>query len=117
MPFAANLAQAAGMTFDNMQLWWITNQLKVRLDQFWSGVLSDFPESDVTSHPVSNWLTVIASLADTFPSIMNLTQLTQAAEAVYRLCWMASYLQGTGGISNTQAVNLLSGYNSTIGHP
>lgn len=117
MPIAANLAQAAGMTFDNMQIWWIANQLQARLDQFWSGILPTFPESDETSHPVSNWLTVIASLTQTFPTIMNLTQLTQAAEAVYRLCWMASYLQGTGGITSSQAVDLLSAYNGTIAHP
>ena len=116
MTAATSLAQAAGQSFDNLSARYVSGQLKVRLTIFWSDNLPLFPESEPNSHPVSNWLVIIASLAEQMPTgTPPLTQLTAAAEAVYRLCWMADFLQSSGGISITQANALLGSYNAVIG--
>lgn len=115
MTAAPTLAAAAGQAFDNLTSHYIAGNLKITLDQFWGANLDSFPESEPNSHPVSNWLTVIAALADIMPTGQPpLVQLTQAAEAVYRLCWMASFLRGSGGISHDQADALLASYNAII---
>lgn len=118
MATATSLAQAAGQAYDNLHIHWLANQLQQTLDSFWKATLASFPESEPSSHPVSNWLTLIAGLADTMPlTNVPLNQLTQAADFVFRLCWMASSLLSSGGISNTQANFLLSSYNVIIGFP
>jgi len=116
MATATSLAQAAGQAFDNLQVRWLSSQLKNTLINFWSANLDLFPQQIQASHPVSNWLVIIAALGQVMPTgVPPITQLTDAAEAVYRLCWMASFLQGTGAISNTQALTLLASYNTIIG--
>jgi hypothetical protein len=116
MATATSLAQAAGQAFDNLDVRWLANALKASLTLFWKNTIGLFPEADVTSHPVSNWLTVIAALADQMPATnVPIEQLTAAAEFVFRLCWMASFLQTSGGITNAQAISLLSFYNAIIG--
>ena len=116
MATALTLAQAAGQAYDNLHIHWLANGLKATLTTFWQTTLDSFPESEPTSHPVSNWLTLIAGLTATLPSTnVPINQLTQAAQYVYRLCWMASFLQTQGGITNTQASFLLASYNVIIG--
>jgi hypothetical protein len=118
MAIATSLAQAAGQAFDNLHIHWLANQLQQTLNSFWKATLASFPESEPDSHPVSNWLTLIAGLASTMPiTHVPLDQLTQAANFVFRLCWMANELETNGGISNTQATFLLSSYNVIIGFP
>lgn len=116
MATATTLAQAAGQTFDNLNVRFLANQMKAVLTLFWKNTINIFPDGDVNSHPVSNWLTVIAAIADQMPSTnVPLEQLTAASEAVYRLCWMASFLAGAALITNAQAASLLASYNAIIG--
>lgn len=116
MATALSLAQAAGQAFDNLHVAWLSNNLQPVLTAFWQATNDTFPESAPNSNPVSNWLTLIAALADQMSvTFVPIIQLTQAAEYVYRLCWMASFLQSSGGITNTQATFLLSSYNAIIG--
>jgi hypothetical protein len=116
MAIALTLAQAAGQAFDNLQIRWLTDGLQFALTQFWKSTIDTFPDGDVNSHPVSNWLTVMASLADQMPAVaVPIDQLTAAAEVVYRLCWMGDFLQSNGNISTAQASILLARYNFFIG--
>lgn len=116
MTIATSLAQAAGLTFDNLQVKWAIGQLKVRMTNFWSQVIDLFPESEVNSHPVSNWLTVVASLSDQLPlGVTPLTDLDNSAQAIYRTCWMGSALQTQGLITTAQANALLGSYNGNFG--
>lgn len=116
MATATSLAQAAGQAFDNLHIRWLANQLKSVLTIFSQTALPTFPESAPDSNPVSNWLTLIAALAAPMPATnVPIDQLTLAAQFVYRLCWMASFLQSSGGITNTQATFLLATYNAIIG--
>lgn len=118
MAHATSLAQAAGQAFDNLNIHFQASQLKGTLALFAQATINIFPEADVNSHPVSNWITVIAALADQMPATnIPLEQLTESAEFVYRLCWMASFLQTTSPqqITNAQATALLGFYNTVIG--
>lgn len=116
MATATTLAQAAGQAFDNLNVRFLANAMKNALTLFWKDTINIFPDGDVNSHPVSNWLTVIAAIADQMPAAnVPIEQLTAAAEAVYRLCWMASFLQSAALITNAQAASLLSFYNAIIG--
>lgn len=118
MAHATSLAQAAGQAFDNLNIHFQASQLKGVLTLFWRATIDIFPEADVNSHPVSNWITVIAALADQMPPTnIPIEQLTEAAEFVYRLCWMASLLQSSVPplITNAQAAALLGFYNTVIG--
>jgi hypothetical protein len=116
MATALTLAQAAGQAYDNLHVRWLANQLKQTLTVFWETTLPIFLESEPDSHPVSNWLTLIAGLAAPMPTThVPLVQLSRAADFVFRLCWMANFLQSTGGISNAQATFLLQSYNVIIG--
>lgn len=116
MATATTLAQAAGQAYDNLHIRWEANALKATLDTFWRTVIDQFPESEPNSHPVSNWFILISALADGMASTnVPIDQLTQAANYVYRLCWVGNFLQGSGLISNAQATFLLSSYNVIIG--
>ena len=116
MATAVSLSQAAGQAFDNLHIRWLANQMKSTLTIFASTALPTFPEADPSSNPVSNWLTLIAALAAPMAATnVPIEQLTTAAQFVYRLCWVASFLQAQGGITNTQATFLLATYNAIIG--
>jgi hypothetical protein len=116
MAIALTLAQAAGQAFDNLQVHWLANNLQTVLDQFWRQTIDTFPDGQPNGRPVANWLTIVAALADQMPALdVPLEQLTLAAEYVYRLCWMADFLQGNNNISTGQATFLLARYNAIIG--
>jgi hypothetical protein len=116
MTAALTLAAAAGQAYDNLALRSIANQAKTRLAIFCSQNLPLFPESQIAAHPVSNWLTVLSAITDLLPTAnITLTQLTSASQALYRLCWMADFLQNSGGITVSQGNTLLASYNTIIG--
>lgn len=103
MPPAPNLPVAAGQAADRLQVLWLANALKTKLTLFWKATIDTFPEQEINSHPVSNWLTVIATIAEQMPgSSVPYEQLQAAVAAVYRLCWMTTFLQGAGLITVAQ---------------
>lgn len=118
MATATTLDQAAGQAFDNLHVQWLANQLggpTGRIALFCQGALPLFPASLPGGSPVSNWLTVFYSLGVQLPaSNVPIIQLTESAQILYRLCWMAFSLIGNG-ISTGQAAQLLATYNSIIG--
>jgi hypothetical protein len=118
MTLAVTLAQAAGLTADNANVHWITNQLKNTLTNFWANSLPVFGESEPNSHPVSNWLTIIAALADQMDATsVPLNQMWSAVRAVYGVCWMGQFLLTDGQITPSQGADLLAAYNATFGAP
>ncbi len=120
MTTALTLPEAAGLAFDNLQVWWLIpgTQLKNRLNAFWSFSLSLFPDSDPKGRPVANWLTLLAGLERIMAnSQAPIEQLSAAAQYVYRACWMAQFLRTSGQISVAQANNLLGNYNGNLAAP
>lgn len=115
MAIAASLSEAAGDAYDNLAVRWTTSTLKTTLTLFWQATIGIFPEDNITTHPVSNWITLIAALADTTSNTPPITDLTEAAQFVYRLCWMAATLANQGTVTTAQADALLIQYNLFIG--
>lgn len=119
MTLATDLAEAAGQSFDNLHIRWLSNQLLSNLVGFCRQSLPIFPQQLPGSNPVSNWITVLWAIADKFPATdVPIDQLTQAANLVYRLCWMAFSVIGTNtntSITTAQASALLVKYNTFIG--
>ncbi len=116
MSTATTLAKAAGMTFDNLQVKWLTGFLSITTQFFGQQVVALFPESNMNARPVANWGTILRSVASQIPSgIPPVTDLNNAAQIIYRLCWMGSQLQTQGLITTAEATSLLVDYNSTVG--
>lgn len=114
MPPAASLPAAAAQASDRLQVLWIGNALKAQLTAFWKATIDTFPQQDEANHPVSNWLTVIAAIADQMvagPGGVTFDQLEAAVQAVYRLCWMTQALLNDGLITIVQAT---AGANSIL---
>jgi hypothetical protein len=115
MAIATSLPAAAGQAFDNLHVRWQANQLRTNLSLFCEQTLVIFPQSAPDSNPVSNWITVLWALSSQLAATnVPIVQLTQAAEIVYRLCWMASALFGHG-VDFVQQATLLAKYNVFIG--
>lgn len=118
MPFATTLAGAAGQSSDDLTVRNIAGQLKTQLGIFWGNSLPLFPESDPNSHPVSNWLVVLAAVQDQLSAgTVSLQQLQPAQQAIYRLLWMADFAQSAGLITASQGNTLLATYNANIAFP
>jgi hypothetical protein len=121
MSAAATLQEAAGSAFDNLQVWFaISNaQAQARLTQFWGGIISSFPTTDVKSRPIQNWIAVLAAQTTQIPTspAHDLVALDASAQVVYRLCWNVSDLQTKGFITTTQANAVLGAYNANIATP
>lgn len=118
MTTAVTLAAAAGLAWDNANVHWIANQLQNTSINFYVAALPVFGEADVNSHPVSNWLTIIANQANLMASTnVPIDQLSAIAQSVYRVCWMGQFLLTAGQISTGQGADLLAAYNATFGAP
>lgn len=118
MATATTLSQAAGQAFDNLHVRWVANQLggpAGRISLFCQACLPIFPAEDAGSTPISNWLTLFYAQGSQLPAVgVPIDQLTASAEILYRLCWLASALTGSG-ITSAQATQLLAQVNTIIG--
>ena len=116
MTIALNLTNAAGLAFDNLQVKWLSNHLKDSLQNFWIPLLPLFPDINDAQRPVSNWLIIIATFSDLISQTsVPISDLTLAAEYVYRMCWMTDVLRASGAITSAQATAVLGAYNGNIG--
>lgn len=114
MPPAANLPEAASDAFDNLHTLWLADTLKTKLVAFVTAVLPLFPQVEPGGRPVSNWATLIYSLASQMPSTnVPYDGLITSADQVYRLCWITNQLGvvQTGQITSAQATAVLAAYN------
>lgn len=116
---ASTLAAAAGQSADDLAARFATNFFKLNLGIFCGDNLPLFPESQPDSHPVSNWLVVLSAVTEILPvpSQQTLMQLDVATNAMYRLLWVADFLQSAGQISANQGNTLLASYNTLIAFP
>lgn len=103
-----NLPTAAAASYGDLNTLWLAGTLKAALTSFWQGILitfgDQFPEQQANSHPVSNWLAVIASLAQNMPNAnVPYNDFIAAVQDVYRLCWMTQQLLNQNLITAAQA--------------
>lgn len=112
MPPALTLPEAAGAAFDNLQLKWVSDNLKSSMTIFSNGISNVGSEQQVDSHPIRNWFALIANLANQMPSFaVAIGDLTLSAEYIYRLCWVTQQLLDQSLISSGQAAAILLEYN------
>lgn len=115
MATATTLSQAAGQCADNMDVWWQINQLKVRLQAFGGQLFAVFPDDNADARPVADWLTVLICTIEPMSNSMTIGQFADTSQIMYRLLWMASYLQTSNLITTAQANSVLTAYNGNIG--
>lgn len=120
MAIAVNLDDAATKTPTNLVTLWAADTLQARMIQFWQQALPLFPESDPNSHPLANWLVLIASFA---PSILpsnypagqgtngTIVTLEISIDYVYRLCKFGSSYPF---LTLDQNTGLLAAYNAAF---
>lgn len=113
MPPAANLPEAASDAFDNLHTLWLADTLKTKVTAFCVALLPTFPQVEINSHPVSNWLTLIYALASQMPATNVIyDDLITSADMIYRVCWIANQLGVVQNlISNLQVTAVLTQYN------
>lgn len=112
MPPALTLPQAAGASFDNLQLKWVSDNLKSSMTIFANGIRGVGSEQEPDTHPIRNWFALISSLADLMASFdVPIGDLTVSAEYIYRICWVTQQLLDQGLISSGQATAILTQYN------
>lgn len=119
MATAATLEQAAGQAYTNLSTVWAIDQLKTKLTQFWQACIGPtndlFPEQNQNSHPIANWMTIIAAISTEIPVILvPVEDLSAAATAVYKVCWLGFDLAARGLITAGQAAGLLAAYNAAF---
>ena len=120
-----DLKAAAQNVFSDVNAFWITGSLRARTLQLCNFVIGPgpsgnfpggvFPPSTTNNRPVADWISVLAAFAtatsEPFPERMLFTDFSEICNDLYRLLWMAYYLQTVGGISNAQAQDLLDAFN------
>lgn len=125
MATAISLQQAAAQAYDNLTIWWLNGQLKTKCTAFANALLAQCPDGNVGSRPVANWGVILAALAtnmkisSTFPPFSTHfpeTDLSDAAQIVYKACWICSYLSTSPqtAVSSAQATAVLASYNATF---
>lgn len=125
MATAATLQIAAQQAYDNLTIWWLNNQLKTKCSTFSAALLALFPDDNANARPVANWGTILAALAanmtiaSTFPPMSTHypeVDLSEAAQIVYKTCWICSYLSTSPqtAVSGAQATAVLAAYNATF---
>src|SRR5690349_4773594 len=100
-----DLETAGYQAWDNLQPWWVNGTLKTKLAAFASSLYATFPEQGQGNHPVVNWLVQISALAATMngAAFADAGALREAAQFVFRLCFMTSQLQIQTLITGAQA--------------
>jgi len=119
MATAIDLHAAAAESYQNLEGKWFAGTIKTNLVSFWQASLPSFPEGEVNSHPVSNWLAIIASAAQNMESgnsflFVPFEEMANVSGYVYRLCSMAAELQTDNVITAGQAATLLAAYNANF---
>lgn len=113
MPPAATLPDAAGAAYDNLYVKFVGGTLKADTAAFALAlnVPGLFEEQTESDHPMINWISVIAALAESMVAIsVSYAQLNADVMYVYRACWMAN----TSMYSTAQKTAVLAAYNTNF---
>jgi hypothetical protein len=118
MSVAATLAEAAGLTYDNLFVPWQLGLIfRNKLLIFASDVNTFFPDEPQNNRPIGNWTIPLLSFVTplTAADNRNLEVLNKAVDFVYRICWAGQFAFNAGLITSGQADDLLDSYNSLFG--
>ena len=107
---------AAAMSFYDCSQKAAVGALKAGLASLVSTAIATFPDSVANNHPVADWFVPIQALSTSMSGSVTYTQtqLNQAANLVYRICWAGQAMLDAGLITAPQAAVLLAAYNAAI---
>ena len=118
MTMAASLAQASGLTYDQMRIKALLagNSIKVALGSFITQVTSVVPADIANNRPVSNWLVPMSALQNTMRSLdMSLNDYNLAVDYVARFCVATNAQRRAGLMTLVQSNAILAAWNSAFG--
>lgn len=118
MTMAANLTEAASLSYVQVSLTWTALTLKTKYAAYLataSPILSDGSPNDRT---VGNWLVLIAALStemSSTTSVVSEAQFDTAVEYLYRICLAGAQADAQGRITTAQRIALLAAWNTNFG--
>lgn len=123
MTMAANLREAAWLTYDQMGLLFPdATAIHSALSDFVTAVDVVVPDSQVNNRPVGNWLipmsTLVLYISGSAPNTaIPLNLFDQAVDMVSKLCWAATEAIARGLMTAGQGVTILAAWNTSFGTP
>lgn len=117
MTFAADLTEAAHLSYDQVGILWNAGTLRTSILAFTQQVLPIFDDARPNDRPVGNWLVPIAALPIDVEaqSPESQTFVQGCQNLLFRICFAGSDQLALGNITNTQATALLAAWNANIG--
>lgn len=113
---AANLTDAAHLSYTRASTLWYASTLKAKFGLFIDAVQVTFKDDIPNDRPVGNWLILMKSLHSQMGAgILPEVQFNDAVEQLYRICLAGASQLAAGLISGAQAAALLAAWNAQIG--
>lgn len=121
MAMAANLTEAANLTYDQLSLAWLASTIQAKYAAFITalqpaGQPAVFRDSVPNDRPVGNWLPLMAAVQSQMDvGVLPQDQFNAAVDHLYRMCLGAASALANGLITNTQATAMLNAWNAQFG--
>jgi hypothetical protein len=116
MTMAANLTQAAGLSYAQASLAWTALTLKTKLTTFIGTASALFEDAVPDDRSVGNWLVLMTALAtEMVAASVSETQFDTCVEYLYRICFAAATAQAQSRITAAQGNALLVAWNTNFG--
>lgn len=118
MTMAANLAAAAGLSYDQCNLAAVANTLKTKFKAFLTEVSPIFDDARENDRTVGNWIIPMWALSvqlDAIAGAVNTSQLDAIVSYLFRICYAGALAQSEQRIATAQADDLLAAWNTHFG--
>lgn len=118
MAMAANLSDAANLSFDQGSLAWYADTFDTKFAAFVTACAAIFEDARPNDRPVGNWLVPMWALSVTLSaqsSEPSNDQFSLGVDYLFRICFAAAFAQAQSRITNTQATAMLTAWNSAFG--
>lgn len=117
MTMAADLTEAAHLSYDQCGILWNAGTLRTNFLAFTQAVIPIFDDARPNDRPVGNWLVPIAAIPADVPAETPESQafVQGCQNLLFRICFAGADQLALGNITNTQATALLAAWNAQIG--
>jgi hypothetical protein len=116
MTMAANLTEAAALSYAQINLKRVANTTKTQLGTFITAINAIVPDPIATNRPVGNWLIPMAALQATMATTnISLVDFNSCVDYVSKLCWAALLAASFSQITPAQSAAILAAWNTAFG--
>jgi hypothetical protein len=113
---AANLTDAAHLSYARASVHWAAGNLKTQLAAFIAAIRPVFEDAIPNDRPVGNWIVLLQNTADQMdPGVTPETIFNTAVEQLYRICSAGAAQLAANLITAPKAAALLAAWNAQIG--